>query len=174
MSDPRKTMFGSQIRSMAQGGMSFEEIAAELGTDEGFVRMIIADTPVGAGALRKVARQQTEELEEDVSEAEAREMAGIVKNIARDEEAPIYARLSAAKYVHGVKRGYHKSHVDSALSKGDLLLAINDVYRNAAKKSRESLGIVMEAEEVKGESNQPTSPEPQHALPQATEAQPVA
>ena len=90
--------------------MSCEEISAALEIDVAVVRIALEATG-GSVALRKEALK-VDDVVNDVSEAEAKEMMGIIKNIARDEESGVYARLNAAKYAHGAKRGYHKRHLD--------------------------------------------------------------
>jgi predicted Zn-dependent protease len=66
-------------------------------------------------------------------------MMGIIKNIARDEESGVYARLNAAKYAHGAKRGYHKRHLDLNVGSGELLLKINEAYMSASMRARAAL-----------------------------------
>ena len=66
-------------------------------------------------------------------------MMGIIKNIARDEDSGVYARLNAAKYAHGAKRGYHKRHLDMNVGSGELLLKINEAYMSASMRARAAL-----------------------------------
>lgn len=93
----------------------------------------------GSAVLRKEALKE-EDITDDVSEAEAKEMMGIIKDIARNEESGVYARLNAAKYAHGAKRGYHKRHLDLNVGSGELLLKINEAYASAAMRARAALG----------------------------------
>ena len=62
-----------------------------------------------------------------------------IKNIARDEDSGVYARLNAAKYAHGAKRGYHKRHLDMNVGSGELLLKINEAYMSASMRARAAL-----------------------------------
>jgi hypothetical protein len=92
-------------------------------------------------------------------------MMGIIKDIARDEESGVYARLNAAKYAHGAKRGYHKRHLDLNVGSGELLLKINEAYASAAMRARAALGgqsltakeIVVSPEQTT--QSQPAAPE---------------
>lgn len=118
--------------------MSCEEISVALEIDVMVVRLALEATG-GSVAIRKEALKD-EDITDDVSEAEAKEMMGIIKNIARDEESGVYARLNAAKYAHGAKRGYHKRHLDLNVGSGELLLKINEAYASAAMRARAALG----------------------------------
>jgi hypothetical protein len=119
--------------------MSCEEISAALEVDLMVVKIALEATG-GSVALRKEALAEKEDdITDDVSEAEAKEMMGIIKNIARDEENGVYARLNAAKYAHGAKRGYHKRHLDLNIGSGELLLKINEAYMSASMRARAAL-----------------------------------
>lgn len=118
--------------------MSVEEISGALEVDAMVVRLAL-ESVGGSVALRKEALKE-EDITDDVSEAEAREMMSIIKDIARNEESGVYARLNAAKYAHGAKRGYHKRHLDLNVGSGELLLKINDAYASAAMRARAALG----------------------------------
>ena len=118
--------------------MSCEEISAALEVDNMVVKLALEATG-GSVALRKEALKE-DDITDDVSEAEAKEMMGIIKNIARDEESGVYARLNAAKYAHGAKRGYHKRHLDLNVGSGELLLKINEAYTSASMRARAALG----------------------------------
>jgi DNA-binding transcriptional MerR regulator len=133
-------MMRNQILGLRRAGMSVEEVSAALEVDPVVVKLALEATG-GSVALRKEARAEKEDdITDDVSEAEAREMMGIIKNIARDEESGVYARLNAAKYAHGAKRGYHKRHLDLNVGSGELLLKINEAYASASMRARAALG----------------------------------
>ena len=119
--------------------MSVEEISGALEIDAMVVKLAL-ESVGGSSVLRAEARLKEEEVTDDVSEAEAREMMSIIKDIARNEESGVYARLNAAKYAHGAKRGYHKRHLDLNVGSGELLLKINDAYASAAMRARAALG----------------------------------
>lgn len=131
-------MMRNQILGLRRAGMSVEEVSAALEIDPVVVRLAL-ESVGGSSVLRKEALKE-EDIVDDVSEAEAREMMGIIKNIARDEESGVYARLNAAKYVHGAKRGYHKRHLDLNVGSGELLLKINEAYATATMRARAALG----------------------------------
>ena len=125
-------MLKNQIIGMYRQGASVEEISESLGVD----LMVVKAALVGLGAVgRKIAKEEGD----DISEEEAREMAGIIKGIARDENAGVYAQLNAAKYVHGIKRGYHRVHSDSTLGSEDLFLRLNEAYQGASRRARLAL-----------------------------------
>lgn len=145
--------------------MSCEEISAALEVDVMVVKLAL-EAVGGSAVLRKEARAEKEEdITDDVSEQEAQEMMGIIKNIARDEDSGVYARLNAAKYAHGAKRGYHKRHLDLNVGSGELLLKINEAYASASMRARAALGgqsftakeIILSPEPT---SEQPTSEQP--------------
>jgi DNA-binding transcriptional MerR regulator len=130
----------NQIIGLRRAGMSCEEISAALEVDSMVVKLALEATG-GSAVLRKEALAEKEDdITDDVSEAEAKEMMGIIKNIARDEESGVYARLNAAKYAHGAKRGYHKRHLDLNVGSGELLLKINEAYTSASMRARAALG----------------------------------
>jgi hypothetical protein len=131
-------MMRNQILGLRRAGMSCEEISAALEVDPVVVRLALEATG-GSAVLRKEALKE-DDITDDVSEAEAKEMMGIIKNIARDEESGVYARLNAAKYAHGAKRGYHKRHLDLNVGSGELLLKINEAYTSASMRARAALG----------------------------------
>ncbi len=131
-------MLRNQILGLRRAGMSCEEISAALEVDNMVVKLALEATG-GSVALRKEALKE-DDITDDVSEAEAKEMMGIIKNIARDEESGVYARLNAAKYAHGAKRGYHKRHLDLNVGSGELLLKINEAYTSASMRARAALG----------------------------------
>jgi len=134
-------MLRNQILGLRRAGMSCEEISAALEVDPVVVRLALEATG-GSAVLRKEALKEdaSDDITDDVSDAEAKEMMGIIKNIARDEESGVYARLNAAKYAHGAKRGYHKRHLDLKVGSGELLLKINEAYTSASMRARAALG----------------------------------
>jgi hypothetical protein len=131
-------MMRNQILGLRRAGMSVEEISGALEVDAMVVRLAL-EASGGSAVLRKEALKE-EDITDDVSEAEAKEMMGIIKDIARNEESGVYARLNAAKYAHGAKRGYHKRHLDLNVGSGELLLKINEAYASAAMRARAALG----------------------------------
>lgn len=131
-------MMRNQILGLRRAGMSVEEVSAALEVDPVVVRLALES--VGGSSVLRAEAKKEEDIVDDVSESEAREMIGIIKNIARDEESGVYARLNAAKYVHGAKRGYHKRHLDLNVGSGELLLKINEAYATAAMRARAALG----------------------------------
>ena len=131
-------MMKNQNLGLRRAGMSCEEISAALEVDSMVVKLALES--VGGSAVLRAEARKEEDIVDDVSESEAREMIGIIKNIARDEESGVYARLNAAKYVHGAKRGYHKRHLDLNVGSGELLLKINEAYATAAMRARAALG----------------------------------
>jgi hypothetical protein len=131
-------MLRNQILGLRRAGMSCEEISAALEVDSMVVKLAL-EAVGGSAVLRKEALKE-DDITDDVSEQEAKEMMGIIKNIARDEESGVYARLNAAKYAHGAKRGYHKRHLDLNVGSGELLLKINEAYTSASMRARAALG----------------------------------
>ena len=151
--------------------MSVEEVSAALEVDPMVVKLALESTG-GSSALRKEALKEDSDVVDDVSEAEAKEMMGIIKDIARNEESGVYARLNAAKYAHGAKRGYHKRHLDLNVGSGELLLKINEAYASAAMRARAALGgQSLTAKEIVV-SEAPTQSPTDHESP--TQSQPAA
>ena len=132
-------MMRNQILGLRRAGMSCEEISGALEVDPMVVKLAL-EASGGSVALRKEALKEDSDVVDDVSEQEAKEMMGIIKNIARDEDSGVYARLNAAKYAHGAKRGYHKRHLDLNVGSGELLLKINEAYASASMRARAALG----------------------------------
>jgi len=130
----------NQIIGLRRAGMSYEEISAALEVDLMVVKLAL-EAVGGSAVLRAEAKKEesSDDITDDVSDAEAKEMMGIIKNIARDEESGVYARLNAAKYAHGAKRGYHKRHLDLNVGSGELLLKINEAYMSASMRARAAL-----------------------------------
>jgi hypothetical protein len=140
-------MMRNQILGLRRAGMSCEEISAALEVDVMVVRLALE--AVGGSAVLRAEAKKEEDITDDVSEQEAKEMMGIIKNIARDEESGVYARLNAAKYAHGAKRGYHKRHLDLNVGSGELLLKINEAYASASMRARAALsGQSLTAKEI--------------------------
>jgi hypothetical protein len=138
--DMSDLMMRNQILGLRRAGMSCEEVSAALEIDPMVVRLAL-ESVGGSSVLRKEAfKENPDDITDDVSEQEAKEMMGIIKNIARDEESGVYARLNAAKYAHGAKRGYHKRHLDLNVGSGELLLKINEAYASASMRARAALG----------------------------------
>ena len=172
-------MMRNQILGLRRAGMSVEEVSAALEIEPAVVRLAL-ESVGGSSVLRAEARKDAEDVTDDVSEAEAREMMGIIKDIARNEESGVYARLNAAKYAHGAKRGYHKRHLDLNVGSGELLLKINDAYASAAMRARAALGgqsltakeIVVSPVETPTESPAPTQ-SPTQSQPAAPKPQPL-
>jgi hypothetical protein len=126
------SMLKNQIIGMYRQGASSEEIAESLEIDVVVVKAAL-------GGLGSVGRKVAAENEDDVSEEEAREMMGIIKGIARDDNAGVYAQLNAAKYAHGAKRGYHRVHSDATLGSEELFLRLNEAYQGASRRARLAL-----------------------------------
>ena len=134
-------MMRNQIIGLRRAGMSCEEISVALEIDHMVVKLAL-EAVGGSVAVRSEARKEAlkeDDITDDVSEGEAKEMMGIIKNIARDEDSGVYARLNAAKYAHGAKRGYHKRHLDMNVGSGELLLKINEAYMSASMRARAAL-----------------------------------
>ena len=155
-------MMRNQILGLRRAGMSVEEISVALEVDAMVVRLAL-ESVGGSAVLRKEALKE-DDITDDVSEAEAKEMMGIIKDIARNEESGVYARLNAAKYAHGAKRGYHKRHLDLNVGSGELLLKINDAYASAAMRARAALGgQSLTAKEIIVAPETPEAPNPVEA-----------
>ena len=131
-------MMRNQIIGLRRAGMSCEEISVALEIDVMVVKLAL-EAVGGSVAVRKAVKEKEDDITDDVSEQEAKEMMGIIKNIARDEDSGVYARLNAAKYAHGAKRGYHKRHLDMNVGSGELLLKINEAYMSASMRARAAL-----------------------------------
>ena len=162
--------------------MTCEEISVALEIDSSVVRLAL-EAVGGSVALRKEARAEKEDdITDDVSENEAKEMMGIIKNIARDEDSGVYARLNAAKYAHGAKRGYHKRHLDMNVGSGELLLKINEAYMSASMRARAALtGQSLTAKELTVieapttvEANATVESTVETPIDQTTQSQPAA
>lgn len=124
---------------MYRAGAKPPEIAEALGISLAVVEMAL-EAQGGSAVARAVAREAVEETpDEDVTAEEAKEMAGIIKDFARDSSLDPHARLSAAKYIYGIRAGYHKSHLDLNVSAGNLFNRIADAYAIAAEKAVASL-----------------------------------
>ncbi|NBW14516.1 MAG: hypothetical protein EBR82_41610 [Caulobacteraceae bacterium] len=151
-------MLRNQILGFRRAGMEEGEIAATLDIEPEVVRAAL-----GAIGGSSVIRQQIREAEpedEEVSAAESGEMLGILKTIARSEDSGVFAQMSAAKYVHGVRAGYHKRHLDLNVSSGGLLNKINDAYADAAAKAFLALKRPAPEINVTASAEKPAAPNP--------------
>ena len=163
-------MMRNQILGLRRAGMSVEEISVALEIDAAVVRLALES--VGGSSVLRAEAKKEEDIVDDVSESDAKEMMGIIKNIARDEESGVYARLNAAKYAHGAKRGYHKRHLDLNVGSGELLLKINEAYASASMRARAALGgQSLTAKEIVV-SPEPTSEQPTSEQPAAPKPRP--
>lgn len=163
-------MMRNQILGLRRAGMSVEEISVALEVDPVVVKLALES--VGGSSVLRAESRKEEDIVDDVSEIEAREMMGIIKDIARDEESGVYARLNAAKYAHGAKRGYHKRHLDLNVGSGELLLKINEAYASASMRARAALGgQSLTAKEIVV-SPEPTSEQPTSEQPAAPKPRP--
>ena len=163
-------MMRNQILGLRRAGMSVEEISVALEVDAMVVRLALES--VGGSSVLRAEAKKEEDIVDDVSESDAKEMMGIIKNIARDEESGVYARLNAAKYAHGAKRGYHKRHLDLNVGSGELLLKINEAYTSASMRARAALGgQSLTAKEIVV-SPEPTSEQPTSEQPAAPKPRP--
>ena len=171
-------MMRNQIIGLRRAGMSCEEISVALEIDSMVVKLALEATG-GSVAVRKAVKEDaSEDITDDVSEQEAKEMMGIIKNIARDEDSGVYARLNAAKYAHGAKRGYHKRHLDMNVGSGELLLKINEAYMSASMRARAALtGQSLTAKEltvIEAPTTVEASVAEQSPIDQTTPSQPAA
>jgi hypothetical protein len=133
-------MLRQQILGMYRAGAKPPEIAEALGISLAVVEMAL-EAQGGSTVARAIVREElaSETPDEDVTAEEAKEMAGIIKDFARDSSLDPHARLSAAKYIYGIRAGYHKSHLDLNVSAGNLFNRIADAYAMAAEKAVASL-----------------------------------
>ena len=171
-------MMRNQIIGLRRAGMSCEEISVALEIDHMVVKLAL-EAVGGSVAVRKAVKEDaSEDVVDDVSEQEAKEMMGIIKNIARDEDSGVYARLNAAKYAHGAKRGYHKRHLDMNVGSGELLLKINEAYMSASMRARAALtGQSLTAKEltvIEAPTTVEASVAEQSPIDQTTPSQPAA
>jgi hypothetical protein len=133
---------------MYRAGAKPPEIAEALSISLAVVEMAL-EAQGGSTVARAVARETIDEaIDEDVTAEEAKEMAGIIKDFARDSSLDPHARLSAAKYIYGIRAGYHKSHLDLNVSAGNLFNRIADAYAIAAEKAVASLTAPAQKQEV--------------------------
>jgi hypothetical protein len=140
-------MLRQQIIGLYRAGASAKEIAESLGIAIAVVEMAL-EAQGGSTTARAVAREEmaAENAEEDVTSDEAKEMADIIKGFARDASLDPHARLSAAKYIYGVRAGYHKRHLDLNVNAGDLFNRIADAY--ALAEERASAALTAPAQKV--------------------------
>jgi len=155
--DRNMSMLRNNILALRRAGATPREIAAQLEIEEAVVNLAIEAVGGSAVVRRQVRKedqtgqtaespgpknrlmQDLESEEEDVTKADSREMLEIIKGIARNDDAGPYAQLNAAKYIHGVRAGYHKKHLELDVSKGGLLIQINEAYTSAAQRALEAL-----------------------------------
>lgn len=132
-------MLREQILGRFRGGMEAAEICRDLGVEPEVVALALEGIG-GSTALRKELRAEEERAEEkeDVSKGEAAEMLGIIKGLARESENE-FTKLAAAKYVYGVRAGYHRSYADINPNRGHLLVEINQAYSKALLRARQVL-----------------------------------
>jgi len=136
------SLLRNQIIGLSRAGASGAEIAEALGVEGEIIELALGSGKSGslAGAARMAAERE-ERGEEEVSAEESKKMLKIIKNIALDDDVSVYAKLNAAKYVHGVRAGYHKKHIDISVGRGDIFLRINEAYSMAAEKARRALEL---------------------------------
>jgi hypothetical protein len=149
------SLLRNQIIGLSRAGASVAEIMEALSVESEVIELALrAAGGSVAGAERigveksrreereeRKEREEREEREEEVSAEESKKMLRIIKNIALDDEVSVYAKLNAAKYVHGVRAGYHKKHIDINVGRGDIFLRINEAYSMAAEKARRALEL---------------------------------
>jgi hypothetical protein len=138
--------------------MKEEEIASTLDIEPEVVKAALA--ALGGSSVIRATIRDAEPEDEEVSAAESGEMLNILKGIARSEDAGVFAQMSAAKYVHGVRAGYHKRHLDLNVSSGGLLNKINDAYADAAAKAFLALRRPTPEINVTVSANQPAAQNP--------------
>jgi hypothetical protein len=136
------SLLRNQIIGLSRAGASGAEIAEALGVEGEIIELALGSGKSGslAGTARMAAERE-ERGEEEVSAEESKKMLKIIKNIALDDDVSVYAKLNAAKYVHGVRAGYHKKHIDISVGRGDIFLRINEAYSMAAEKARRALEL---------------------------------
>ena len=130
------SMLREQILGRYRGGVPVAEIAAELELPVEVCNVAIIG--VGGSSVARAAERAAAEEEEDVSREEAKEMLGIIKNIAKTSENE-FTQLSAAKFVYGVRAGHHRSYLDLNPNRGHLFEQINQAYANAQLRARQVL-----------------------------------
>lgn len=154
-------MLRQQILAMTRAGMSVREVREALGVEEEVV-VVALEALGGSTVLRREVRKELngqvvdspeaprpqnaekvphepEEEEEEVTAGEAKEMLGILKTIARNGMEDATTRVNAAKYVHGVRAGYHRRYLDLDVNRGNLLLQINEAFANASARAAAAL-----------------------------------
>lgn len=123
------------------GGLTVEECAAELGLDVGVARMALA----GGSALYRARVENGRET--DVSRDEAREMMGIIKNIARGhEDAKPGERLKAAIYANNEYHGRNDAAARTANGSVNVTILTLNKHLAALRSARQAaLGVVTPA-----------------------------
>ena len=134
------SLLRNQIIGLSRAGASVAEIMEALSVESEVIELALRAAGGSVAGAERISVER-EEREEEVSAEESQKMLRIIKNIALDEEVSVYAKLNAAKYVHGVRAGYHKKHIDINVGRGDIFLRINEAYSMAAEKARRALEL---------------------------------
>ena len=149
------SLLRNQIIGLSRAGASVAEIMEALSVESEVIELALRAAGGSVAGAERISveknrreereerkeREEREEREEEVSAEESQKMLRIIKNIALDDEVSVYAKLNAAKYVHGVRAGYHKKHIDINVGRGDIFLRINEAYSMAAEKARRALEL---------------------------------
>ena len=134
------SLLRNQIIGLSRAGASVAEIMEALSVESEVIELALRAAGGSVAGAERISVER-EEREEEVSAEESQKMLRIIKNIALDDEESVYAKLNAAKYVHGVRAGYHKKHIDINVGRGDIFLRINEAYSMAAEKARRALEL---------------------------------
>ena len=134
------SLLRNQIIGLSRAGASVAEIMEALSVESEVIELALRAARGSVAGAERISVER-EEREEEVSAEESQKMLRIIKNIALDDEVSVYAKLNAAKYVHGVRAGYHKKHIDINVGRGDIFLRINEAYSMAAEKARRALEL---------------------------------
>ena len=134
------SLLRNQIIGLSRAGASVAEIMEALSVESEVIELALRAAGGSVAGAERISVER-EEREEEVSAEESQKMLRIIKNIALDDEVSVYAKLNAAKYVHGVRAGYHKKHIDINVGRGDIFLRINEAYSMAAEKARRALEL---------------------------------
>ena len=134
------SLLRNQIIGLSRAGASVAEIMEALSVESEVIELALRAAGGSVAGAERISMER-EEREEEVSAEESQKMLRIIKNIALDDEVSVYAKLNAAKYVHGVRAGYHKKHIDVNVGRGDIFLRINEAYSMAAEKARRALEL---------------------------------
>ena len=134
------SLLRNQIIGLSRAGASVAEIMEALSVESEVIELALRAAGGSVAGAERISVER-EEREEEVSAEESQKMLRIIKNIALDDEVRVDAKLNAAKYVHGVRAGYHKKHIDINVGRGDIFLRINEAYSMAAEKARRALEL---------------------------------